>query len=306
LRHWGYRNRAIGRTGDHGEITLSSGFPHTQQLEPTQQSCGFLARSGATVKIAALISASCQTALRRILWTGHSLSAVRSPAELETLVSGGGCELVILDPTGMRDEVFSGTLKSVVQSGASFCIWARKSAPTYARIVQAAVFLPTTALLRGINDANEDLRAMVRLTGSSTATAMILHRLAGHVLQLPRDSIVRRTAMFCGIPIPDSVESYTTGAGRSSRTVQRRFVEAHLGTPGRFLKIVRVARAWELLKTTAMSLSDVATACGFSSEQAMSRQFSLCVGVPPRRAVRRVTQDAFVERLLGGISGPEL
>ena len=108
--------------------------------------------------------------------------------------------------------------------------------------------------------------------------------------------------MFCGIPIPDSVQSYTTGAGRSSRTVQRRFVEAHLGAPGRFLKIVRLARAWELLKSTAMSLRHVADACGFASEKAMSQQFSLCVGAPPRRAVRRLTQEVFVELLLRAIT----
>lgn len=259
-------------------------------------------RSGAVMKIATLIPTSNEKALRRILWTGHTLSAVKSPEELVTLVRGGGCELIIIDPTGMRDESFADTLVAIVETGVAIAIWARKGAGTFARILQTSVLVPTTVLLRGVNDDENGLRQMVLVGGSTTATAVILHRLAGHILLLPQDSIVRRTAMFCGIPIPASVESYTTGAGRSSRTVQRRFVEAHLGSPGRFLKIVRLARAWELLRTTTAPLRQVADTCGFASEEALSRQFSLCVGLPPRRAIRRLTQETFVELLLRAIT----
>jgi transcriptional regulator GlxA family with amidase domain len=112
--------------------------------------------------------------------------------------------------------------------------------------------------------------------------------------------------MFCGGPIPASVEAYTTGAGRTSRTVQRRFLEAGLGKPGRFLKIVRLARAWDLLQTLTTSLAEVAAICGFASEKALSAQFSLCVGAPPRRAIRRLTQEAFVAHLLSAITDSEL
>lgn len=81
-------------------------------------------------------------------------------------------------------------------------------------------------------------------------------------------------------------------AGLSQRTLARRFHEATGKTPGAWLTATRVARAVELLETTDLSLTDVASACGFGSSETFRREFRLAQGATPsqfRRAFGQAT-----------------
>ncbi len=52
-------------------------------------------------------------------------------------------------------------------------------------------------------------------------------------------------------------------------------------TPYRWLQKERISRACELLRTSEMSLSDVATACGFADQSHFTRTFANTVGTTP-------------------------
>jgi transcriptional regulator GlxA family with amidase domain len=160
-------------------------------------------------------------------------------------------------------------------------------------------------LLRGIDDDAGSLRAIVRAGGATSATTMLLHRLAKPLGCLPPDLQLRCTSMLGGVAIPGSVMEFAAGGHLNTRTMQRHFLEAGLGTPSHFLRVMRVVRTWDLLKDRTTPMREVAKACGFPSEKALRTQFSMCISCPPRRAIRQLTAESFVDRLMDALTRPE-
>jgi AraC family transcriptional activator FtrA len=79
-------------------------------------------------------------------------------------------------------------------------------------------------------------------------------------------------------------------AGMSARTFLRRFQAATGTTPAGFLLAARLQRARELLETSAGSIEDVATACGFGTAATLRHHFRRELGTSPaayRKRFRR-------------------
>ncbi|MDQ3788044.1 MAG: helix-turn-helix domain-containing protein [Actinomycetota bacterium] len=71
-------------------------------------------------------------------------------------------------------------------------------------------------------------------------------------------------------------------ARMSERTFARRFVAETGTTPNKWLTMQRVLRARQLLEDTALSVEEVADACGFGSAALMRHHFNKIVGVAPK------------------------
>jgi AraC family transcriptional regulator len=70
-------------------------------------------------------------------------------------------------------------------------------------------------------------------------------------------------------------------SGYSTTHFLRMFRAATGYTPHRYLLLLRVARAQDLMKNKGIHLIDIALACGFSSHAQLSRVFRQIVGVTP-------------------------
>ncbi len=67
----------------------------------------------------------------------------------------------------------------------------------------------------------------------------------------------------------------------SERALHRRFLDVTGSSPGRWLIHERVARAQELLESTAVAVEEVAIACGFGSAATLRHHFRELLGVSP-------------------------
>jgi len=70
-------------------------------------------------------------------------------------------------------------------------------------------------------------------------------------------------------------------AGMSVRTFLRRFRDATGTTPGDWLAAERIARARELLESTALPIEDIAASCGFGSAATLRHHFRLRLRTSP-------------------------
>ncbi len=77
------------------------------------------------------------------------------------------------------------------------------------------------------------------------------------------------------------VERLAAEAAVSPRALHRRFQEASGTSPGAWLLAERMARARELLEEAALSVDDVAAACGFGTAATMRHHFRTTLGVSP-------------------------
>ncbi|TDC72042.1 AraC family transcriptional regulator [Actinomadura sp. GC306] len=82
---------------------------------------------------------------------------------------------------------------------------------------------------------------------------------------------------------PLSLAEMASCAGLSRFHFARRFRDETGTTPGRFLAAVRIHRAGLLLRDTAMSVTEVASAVGYGSPGSFTSCFTAGVGLPPGR-----------------------
>jgi transcriptional regulator GlxA family with amidase domain len=79
-----------------------------------------------------------------------------------------------------------------------------------------------------------------------------------------------------------SVEALARRVNMSPRNFFRVFVREVGMTPGRFVERVRVEAARRLLEETSRGVPDVATTCGFGSQETMRVAFRRALGVSPK------------------------
>ncbi|GAA0600791.1 transcriptional regulator FtrA [Caenispirillum bisanense] len=115
------------------------------------------------------------------------------------------------------------------------------------------------------------------------------HREGGQAQFIDRPVQARAEGRFAAVlawlgdelPVGVSIDAMAARAGLSRRTFLRRFQAATGTTPGDWLTARRVARARDLLETTALAMEDLAAACGFGSAATLRHHFRLRVGVSP-------------------------
>lgn len=79
------------------------------------------------------------------------------------------------------------------------------------------------------------------------------------------------------------LQAIARSVGRHPVQVSRQFHE-HIGcTLSEFVRRGRVARAQQLLRHSALGISDIALACGFADQSHFTTAFRRMAGVPPRR-----------------------
>lgn len=94
-------------------------------------------------------------------------------------------------------------------------------------------------------------------------------------------------AMETHSEIPTTREALAEMAGVSVRQLERLF-RAHLGgTIAEVYLRIRLDRARRLLRTTSLSVTEVALACGFVSSSHFARVFRGRFGFPPGRAIKQ-------------------
>ena len=88
-------------------------------------------------------------------------------------------------------------------------------------------------------------------------------------------------AIRSNIAEPHTVSSMARIAGLAPRTFARRFSKMNGTTPYLWLLNERIRRAQSLLETTALTIDEIAEACGFTDAQALRLRFRQLVGTPP-------------------------
>lgn len=124
---------------------------------------------------------------------------------------------------------------------------------------------PHSPASQSVNDARIGHTLAVRLGGSQLPLA--------HAIQL----------MDANIEEPLSLEEIAQLIAVSQRHLQRLF-RLNLGiTPGRYYATVRLRRARELLRQTAMPVREIAVACGYRLPCHFNRAYRAHFGYPPGR-----------------------
>jgi transcriptional regulator GlxA family with amidase domain len=82
---------------------------------------------------------------------------------------------------------------------------------------------------------------------------------------------------------PLSVDALADVAGMSPRNFSRSFAKATGIPPGRYVELMRLNRARELLETSDAPIKEIAQAAGFGREERLRRAFSRHLAVEPSR-----------------------
>jgi len=108
-------------------------------------------------------------------------------------------------------------------------------------------------------------------------------------LQVHHPEVVRAIEiMEQNLQEPLSVQDIAATVGLSSRQMSRVFQDNLDQSPSRLYLKLRLERARQLLRQTSMRILDIAFACGFQSNAALSRAYRSVYGYPPLQERRRM------------------
>jgi AraC family carnitine catabolism transcriptional activator len=111
-------------------------------------------------------------------------------------------------------------------------------------------------------------------------------------LQVHHPEVVRAVEiMEQNLQEPISVQTIAATVGLSSRQMARVFQENLGQRPSSLYLKLRLERARQLLRQTSMRILDIALACGFQSNAALSRAYSSVYGYPPLQERQRMHQE---------------
>jgi AraC-like DNA-binding protein len=114
--------------------------------------------------------------------------------------------------------------------------------------------------------------------------------------RLPHEGLARAVALARATQGVIGVGALASAAGSSTRQLERRFRSDVGLAPKRFLRVIRVHRAAQLLRAGTRPL-DTALACGYFDESHLHRDFRDVAGAPPGRWL--AADHALASRLLG-------
>ena len=242
--------------------------------------------------------------LRTADLAGHTVMAAKSPGSLSSMIQAGDCQIVVIDPMGVRDDAFDAIAIEAKTARIPLVVWTQVTRLVIPHILCASRLAPVTLLIRDCDD-QEVLRAILHSATSLTARALMLHTIAPRLDALPRDTAVAVVTLFSSTAVPSDVEEFAIRARWHARTIERQFRAAGICSPADALRVARIARCWEPLQTNTVSLADVARFAGCNSAKDLAVQFASVVNLPPRRAIRLLTLADFVSRLITGFDSQD-
>ncbi len=116
---------------------------------------------------------------------------------------------------------------------------------------------------------------LIRLSRHLQRTVVVSHRLTPKVITRLRDYVDAH------LREPILVADLANQAGQSTSHFAKSFTEQTGQSPHKFVMMLRVERAAELLARSDASLADIAYECGFASQQHMCTVVRRCMGTTP-------------------------
>jgi hypothetical protein len=157
----------------------------------------------------------------------------------------GNADLVAIDPSHIRADLFERLLAMAYTSPCAVIIYTSLTRETATRIFAAAHRDAVEVVLRGQEESGEALKARVELAAAGSVASRFLQRLVqrfGLRVGTLAEGVV---GLFCGEPLPISVHAMAASVQLPVRSFARAIVEAGIASPLRLLECARILRYYQ-------------------------------------------------------------
>jgi AraC-like DNA-binding protein len=205
--------------------------------------------------------------------------------------------LVILDPAGLREDIFEAFLDCIVASGASLVLYGSLGSVFCARSVRAAKTMSIEIILSGGEDEFAVLTRMIRAIGSPTATSLLMSAFADRLTPGGDILAVGIISLFTDQASGGSAAQFAKRLSVDPSTIRTRLRSRGLRSPERLINCIRVARAYSVMSSSqALSVAQTAARLGWPS-RTMRSQFQQLLSQSPRESVRDLSAKVVSTRL---------
>lgn len=193
----------------------------------------------------------------------------------------GAAGLVVIDPAGLRADLFERLIWRAYQAPSAVAIYTELTRTTASRIVSAAHRHAVEVILRVERESRESLAARLELAAAGTVTSLLLQHLSEQsglrVGALPETVV----GLFCGAPLPRSVAAMAAAADLPLRSFGRAVTHAGISGPFQLLESARAARYYRDARELALLSSAALSHRRSEVSLRLARDVFKRIGAPP-------------------------
>jgi hypothetical protein len=235
--------------------------------------------------------------LRRACVEHFALAVYAPGASLLGALSRGDADVLVFDPTGLREDVFAALLSTVRECGVGVLLFTPLTRSSAVRALQVARVVPAEVCLKEAVNSDRLLRLTLEEMDRASVPALVLYELAGHLQTTSPELASSLVTLFAGGRIANTAAAFARPLSAHRRTIERGLTRGRVESVRTMLVVARLARTWAPLNLTALTLEDVAKIAGYGTVRRMSSHYQALIGLSPRRAVANLSTQDFASRL---------
>ena len=220
----------------------------------------------------------------------------RCPSALALLDAAPG-GILLFDPV-LSDYARDAVLTAAAAAGAQVILYTQWHHAVANRILAATkVVVPLDIVCPNLEDIPERLVRLLDAPYAHSVPTLTIENVADAIQRLPVDERALIVDAFVGPRTFLSAPALAETHGFELRTFERHLGKAGLVPPSDILRCAGVARAREMLASSAASLAVIAERCGLRTESGVVHAFHWCLALPPHEAVRSLDSYEFSRQL---------
>jgi AraC-like DNA-binding protein len=250
------------------------------------------------VLVAAYLSSTSLSYLRRVLGDDHDLTAAGRWEELVELVLRRPVDVVVVDPRTGEGDGLERVFELIERFPTVPVVAYTALTPEALRsVVELAKRGVRHVVLRGFDDEPRRLRELLEALPARRLGRAALDSIADELSGA--SSMVRRafTRLYDSPHLFHSVESLARHAGVTRRTLDRWLAKQGLASARMMLFTARLAQAYHYLGEEGFLVEDVTRKLGYSSPRVFARQVRAAMGLNPSGLRARYAPEPFMSEL---------
>jgi AraC-like DNA-binding protein len=251
------------------------------------------------MELVAYLSEPLLAAVRAVSRSAHSVHAVRSAAELDAALTLRPASAALLDPTAIdRGDVRA--VLPILERHASVhvVVYTTVTPESMHGYGVLAAHGARHLILYGVDDGPAQIAALLDALPADTLSTILLRMIDPLLSELPVPLARAIAELFRAPHLVRDNNDVARAAGMSRRAYDRALERAGMAPGDLLVRTARVVRAYHYMRSTRLTVRDIAMKMGYPTPRTLSSEVVLLTGFLPSSLRHELDPEDFLSRVV--------